>query len=299
MNEAQPKYTELYVVQGLENGIFGGPFKTQFEMDNGVVASITQLYKRDIKITAQSPMTSEELIYISQNVEKLLMLFDGRFYTIEKLTVSNDNEVAEDILDEYEKTRLNCFSSNSLYWNSDLKLISFQDVLTNDLYDKWLSLIDDLDIVYQVFLYALSDNKMTSDLNFAFLAEIAEPLVELLKERTYYCQSLAPGERGTTLRMCIDNLVVLYGTDIFEKELENNYSVFIGRVVKSRVRIMHIKKNQKEFFDGGECLKYSLKFSLLYRTILLSLLGVPYQDYKDKIQIVTKSIDEWNVTGGN
>lgn len=299
MNEPQFKYTELYVIQGLENGILGGPFQTQFEIHNGVVVSVSQAVKREIKLKSEFPMTSEELIYIFQDLEKLLMLFDGRFYTIEKLTVFNDNAEPVEILNEYNKIRLNYFNSNSLYWNSDLKIISFQDVLTTDLYNKWLSLIGDLDIVYQVFLYALSDNKMTSDLNFAFLAEIAEPLVELLKERTYYCQSLSPGERGTTLRMCIDNLIVIYGTDIFAKELEDNYSAFLDRAVKSRVRIMHIKKNQKNFFDGGKCLKYSLKFSLLYRTILLSLLGISYQEYKDKIQIATKSIDEWDVTGGN
>lgn len=298
MNESQHKYTELYVVQGLENGILGGPFQKEIQLDN-IVASVSQSVKKKIKLKSEVPMTSKELICVFQDVEKLLMLFDGRFYTIEKLTVSNDDAESVEILDEYNKSRLNYFDSNSLYWNSDLKLISFQDVLTSDLYNKWLSLIGDLDIVYQVFLYVLSDNKMTSDLNFSFLAEIAEPLVELLKERTYYCQSLSPGERGTTLRMCIDNLIIIYGTDIFAKELEDNYSAFLDRVVKSRVRIMHIKKNQKNYFDGGECLKYSLKFSLLYRTILLSLLGIPYQRYKKRIQIVTKSIDEWDVTGGN
>lgn len=58
---------------------------------------------------------------------------------------------------------------------------------------------------------------------------------------------------------------------------------------------MHIKKNQKDFFDGKECIKYSLKFSLLYRRILLSLLGVPYQEYKENIKSASKKIDEWNM----
>ena len=66
----------------------------------------------------------------------------------------------------------------------------FSDVLTTDLYKQWSSLIDDLDIVYQVFLYVLSDNKMTADLNFAFLAELAEPFTELVKERTAILKKL-------------------------------------------------------------------------------------------------------------
>lgn len=295
MGDLQFKCTKLSVVQGLENGILGGPFQTQFEMDDGIVASITQLDKREIELTSNVPMMCEELIFIFQNIEKLLMLFDGRFYTIEKLTISNENSETVDILNNYNKTRLNCLSSKDFCHYSWLKLVPFQDVLTNNLYKNWQDLIDDLDIAFKVFLYALSDNKMTVDLNFAFLAELAEPFVELLKDRTYYCQSLNPGERGTSLRTCIDNLIVLYGSDIFQKELKDNYSLFLERVVKSRVRIMHIKKNQKDYFDGEECLRYSLKFSLIYRKILLSMLCIPYGKYKEQIQIATQNIDDWRI----
>lgn len=292
MDDSQFKGTKLSVVQGLEKGILGGPFQKQFKMDDGIAVSISQMGKREIELISNVPMTTEELIPFFQNVERLLMLFDGRFYTVEKLTFTNESAEPEEFLNEYEKSRLNYFCSKDLCQYSWLKLISFQDVLTTDLYKQWISLIDDLDIVYQVFLYVLSDNKMTADLNFAFLAELAEPFTELVKERTYYCQTLNPGERGTTLKMCVDNLIILYGTDIFANELKNNYALFLDRVVKSRVRVMHIKKQQKDFFDGNECLKYSLKFSLLYRKILLSLLGVPYEEYKEKIQIALKNIDE-------
>lgn len=235
MDDLQFKGTKLSVVQGLENGVMGGPFQQKFELDNGIVVSISQMFKREIGLTSRSPITSEDLIFIFQDIQKLLMLFDGRFYTIEKLTVSNDNAESVDVLNEYNKMRLNCFYSKDLYQYSWLKIISFQDVLANDLYKEWLSLIGDLDIAFQVFLYALSDNKMTVDLNFAFLVELAEPLVELLKERTYYCQSLNPGERGTTLKMCIDNLIVLYGADIFAKELEDNYTLFLATVYKGNI----------------------------------------------------------------
>ena len=299
MGDLQLKGNRLVVVQGLEKGILGGLFQTEMKLDNGVTVSISQMVKRKIELISDSLMTSDELLPIFRNIEKLLMLLDGKFYTIEKLTIAIDEAEPEDILNEYQKTRLSCFSSKDLYQYSWLQITSFQDVLTNELYRKWLSLIDDLNIVYQVFLYALSDNKMTVDLNFAFLVELAEPFVELLKDRTYYCQSLAPGERGTSLKMCVDNLIVLYGDDIFAQELENDYNAFLERVVKSRVRIMHIKKNQKNYFDGKECIRYSLKFSLLYRKILLSLLGFSDQQYNANIQIATKSIDEWKMTEVN
>ena len=295
MGDLQLKSNRLSVVQGLENGILGGPFQTEFELDNDVTISIKQIGKREIELKSNYLMASNELLSIYQNVVKLLMLLDGRFYTIEKLTIFNDDVEPVDILDEYKKKQLNCFCSRDLYQYPWLKVISFQDVLTNDLYKRWCTLIDDLDIVFQLFLYVLSDNKMTVDLNFAFLIELAEPFVELTNKRTNNCQSLTPEKRGTTLKMCVDNLIKLYGTDIFAKELGNNYTLFLERVVKSRVRIMHIKKNQKDYFDGKECTRYSLKFSLLYRKILLSLLGISSQKCNANIQIATKNIDEWEM----
>ena len=67
------------------------------------------------------------------------------------------------------------------------------------------------------------------------------------KENTFYCQTLTPGERGTTLIQCIDSIVTLYGTDIFTAELMNDYSGFLSTAVGSRVRIMHIKKKQQKY----------------------------------------------------
>lgn len=296
MVDLQFKCTKLFVVQGLENGYIGGSFQKKFKLDNGAdVSIISKSGKINIELTSNSPMKCEEFINIFQDIDKLLMLFDGKFYTIEKLIASNDKAESRDILSEYNSIRLNCFYSKDLYKYSFLKINLLQDVLTKDLYDKWCSLIGDLDIAFQMFLYALSDNKMTVDLNFAFLVELAEPFTELVKNNTYYCQSLTPGERGTTLKMCIDNLIVIYGTDIFANELKDDYTSFLEMVVNSRVRIMHIKKNQKKFFDGNECIKYSLKFSVLYRKILLSLLDVPYQKYKENIINISKKIDDWKI----
>lgn len=296
MLDLQFKCTKLFVVQKLENGFNLVSFQNKFKLDNGVdVSIISKFCKINIELISNSPMKCEEFINIFQDIDKLLMLFDGRFYTIEKLIVSNDEAESRDILNEYNSIRLNCFYSKELYKYSWLKINLLQDVLTKDLYDKWCSLISDLDIAFQMFLYTLSDNKMTIDLNFAFLVELAEPFTELVKNSTNYCQSLTPGKRGTTLKDCIYNLIKEYGTDIFANESKDDYEPFLKMVVNSRVRIMHIKKNQENFFDGNECIKYSLKFSVLYRKILLSLLDVPYQKYKENIINISKKIDDWKI----
>ena len=127
MSDLQFKGNKLSVIQGLKNGFLSGPFQTEFKLDNGVVVSISQMTKRWIEFTSDSPMTSDEFIFIFQDVEKLLMLFDGKFCTIEKLIVSNNNEETVDVLSEYNKIRLNYFSSKNLYQYSWLKIISFQE----------------------------------------------------------------------------------------------------------------------------------------------------------------------------
>lgn len=76
------------------------------------------------------------------------------------------------------------------------------------------------------------------------LIELAEPLVEIVKKHTNFYASLTPGARGTSLKNCLDALITKYGVDIFERELSNDYEKFLSALVNSRVRIMHIKREQ-------------------------------------------------------
>jgi hypothetical protein len=225
------------------------------------------------------------------------MLFDGRFYRIEKLEFTDDNndksERFSSVSKELLNNRLSYFESKDFLQYFLFKLIPYQDVLNAEVYSKWKSLLEQMDITYQVLLYSTSNNKYPIDMNFAFLVELSEPFVELVKENTYLCQSLSPGERGTTLKMCVDALITHFGTDIFEKELSSgNYKSFLDNVIGSRVRIMHIKKKQGKYFEGKECIRYWMKFSILYRRIIFELLGIPYKTYEYKLKRAVKIIDE-------
>ena len=91
-----------------------------------------------------------------------------------------------------------------------------------------------------------------------FLIHLAETLVEVLKVYTNSFQKLKPGN-GTSLRACVKALIKEYGEDIFEKEMEANEKEFLSTVINSRVRIMHIKRNQKiKYFNGNESVLYIL-----------------------------------------
>lgn len=286
---------KLSVVEGIKKGILGGPFQTEFTLNNGVSVSINQAGKRFIEFSASAPLSCDELFVCFQTVEKLLMLFDGRFYALEQLVFSTNGTEQPDITSEYLQKRLGYFSSRDIYRDPCLCLMPFQDVLNAELIEKWNSLLEELGIAHQVFLYSMSDNKMTVDLNFAFLVELAEPFAELLKEKTYFCQSLVPGERGTTLKMCVDTLIMIFGKDIFADELSRDYASFLDKVVGSRVRVMHIKKKITNYLDVGMLLQTSMKFNLLYRVILFELLGISQIEYKSALLSAVKAVDDWQI----
>jgi len=157
-------------------------------------------------------------------------------------------------------------------------------------------LLEELDIAHQMYLYAMGDTKITVDVKCAFLIELAETLVEVLKVYTNSFQKLKPGD-GTSLKACVKALIEEYGKDIFEREMEANEKEFLSTVINSRVCIMHIKRNQKiKYFDGNESVLYILKLNLLYRRILLDILGVEKQVYVDKLRKCVSRLNRWNDT---
>lgn len=80
------------------------------------------------------------------------------------------------------------------------RLIEFDKVLTNTVFDKWLKLLCEIDIVNQVYLYTISKNSMPVDMRLSFMTELAEPLVEIVNSEKSYFLSLKPGSRGSTLK---------------------------------------------------------------------------------------------------
>lgn len=58
---------------------------------------------------------------------------------------------------------------------------------------------------------------------------------------------------------------------------------------------MHIKRNREReaIVDGRECVYYLMKLSLLYRVLLLNLLGTPEDDYDLRLKAATETVDGW------
>ena len=284
-----------------DNIILGGPHVAEFETrDNKFFIKIEQCGYRKISIKASEETSVFELYGVFTKIERLLMIFDGQFLNLENLEFTDSSDTEKSMLKSVGNNlmhqRLSYFKSSDLVSYKVDKLLEFEEVLNSDLYDKWEQLLEELDIAHQMYLYAMGDTKITVDVKCAFLIELSETLVEVLKVYTNSFQKLKPGN-GTSLKACVKALIEEYGKDIFEREMEANEKEFLSTVINSRVRIMHIKRNQKiKYFDGNESVLYILKLSLLYRRILLEILGVEKQVYVDKLRKCVSRLNRWNDT---
>lgn len=280
-----------------------GPHTIEFDVgeDKHFHIRVEQCGIRKIIITSDEDVLVFELNALFSRIERLLMMLDGTFISLSEMQFSESDTVEESMLrsckENLLRKRLSYFTSANFCNYSHDKLMEYDTIVTAELFCKWEQLLDELDVVHQMYLYSLSDSRITVDVKCAFLIELAEPLIEIVKKHTNFFVSLTPGSRGTSLKNCLDALITKYGVDIFKSELSNNYEQFLATMVNSRVRIMHIKREQKGlYFNGNESVLYASKMSLLYRRIIFEVLNIDEMHYKDKLIKCVSSWDQWNDT---
>ena len=183
-----------------------GPHAVGFdiEKDKAFHIDVEQCGIRKISITSDVDVSVFDLYALFSRIERLLMLFDGAFISLSEIQLSKSDTVDEKILhsceEHFMKGRLSYFMSADFCNYSIEKMLGFDSIITADLYCKWENLLDELDVVHQMYLYSLSNSGMTVDIKCAFLIELAEPLVEIVKKHTNFYASLIPGARGTSLK---------------------------------------------------------------------------------------------------
>lgn len=91
-----------------------------------------------------------------------------------------------------------------------------------------------------------------------------------------------------------DNITCEDGQEIFRGEYQKDLEGFVQILVNSRNRIAHIKSKQnRKFLNGDESVLYLHKFSLMYRIILLDLLDIPLNRYKERLSNCIETINCW------
>ena len=212
---------------------FGEQKMSEFQIADPSILhiKIEQNKSRTITIESNIDVLADDLYNVLTHIERLLMMFDGRFFPLDDLQFLDSDSSEDNQLAIYAKNccliRLSYYDSIDFCKYEINKLLDFDSIFSAELYQRWVDLLDDLSIVHQMFLYSLCDGGPTKDIKCAFLIELAEPLIEIIKTRKHNFSSLTPDERGTTLKNCLDVLVTKYGEDIFCKELSGNYGKFL------------------------------------------------------------------------
>lgn len=299
MNETM-NVNKLVATYGSKRMDLGGPYTINFNVikEAKVAITMSQIGNRQIIVSSDKEISYEKLYSMLTTFEKLLMIIDGKFIPLRTIQLFCSNDHDEKLLREIEnklvEKRLTYYSTADYFntkWNCLVNLGSIS--IDVNLFHKWKNLLIELGDVHQTFLYHTAVTDLTIDHRCAFFIQLAEPLVELVKKHTTYFSTLKPGKKGTSLRKCLIALILKYGEDIFNKELSENFDKFLSVMVKSRVRITHIKNEQQNrFFDGPESYIYMLKMSLLYRKVIFEILGIEYEKYREQLVYIVSQLDE-------
>lgn len=293
----------LKAVFGLEKGMMPSTPMCAFRITGTPTIHITieQSGIRIIMIKSEVEVPATDLYHILVLLEKLIMMFDGRFFSLNELNFSDSDNCTKEQLKSRENhcliNRITYFRSSGFCLYSINRLIGFHEILNEEIFVKWEKLLASLDIVHQMFIYSLCDSGLPTDVKCAFLIEMAEPLIEIVNEYRNAFSKLKPGCKGTSLKDCLKALIKEYGSVIFEDELGAACfeTAFLQTLVDSRVRIMHIKHSQKKMtLNGKESVLYAVKMYLLYRCIAFDLLGIDQSSYQDNLHACILSWNEWN-----
>lgn len=283
---------ELIITQMPENGFLGGPKTNSFFVginDLRYDVIINQLGQREITISSPSGKY-EDMLSVYYNLETLLMLFDGQFYPI-----SNAFD-GTDITASWKKRSLPSYASADFMIGLGNKLLDYDTILDDILFQNWCSLRAELDLVHNMILYCLSSVKMPKDMQCAFMTEAFKGVCELIHNKHPSFSLPLNQKKKLELKPALLAVVDEYGTDIFAEELARNRARFAQILVNTRNRIAHIKSRQNQvYLNGGECVMYLVKLSLLYRVILFDLLGISENKYKSALMKRIQAVNDHDV----
>lgn len=225
MKEHIPRFKTLSAHYEQKGLALSGPHEACINMRCGNIAyevDIKQYRTREITVVAAEPVPWSSIQTPLFLIERLLMVFDGAFVPLASVEFggSPDGDGGEAEGAQVLAQRLSYFDSDLCSSNiPNDKLIDYWDVLTGDLVEKWLSLVGQLDIMNQMYLYIMSKSGMPIDFRYAFLIELAEPLIEMCNKEKGLFSHLAEQEKPT-LRDCLDAVIGEYGKVIFSREMQ-------------------------------------------------------------------------------
>ena len=218
------------------------------------------------------------------------MLMDGQFYPITSVT-QDGVEITTSI---QKKLLPNYFSADFMIGENN-RLINFDEVLSETLFSNWCLIQEELDIVHNTALYCLSRVEMPVDMKCAFLIEAFIGVGEIIQsKKSEFVLPKRKSREESQLGLDLKYIISHYGQEIFRGEYQKDLEGFVQILVNSRNRIAHIKSKQnRKFLNGDESVLYLHKLSLMYRIILLDLLDIPLNRYRERLSNRIETINCW------
>lgn len=254
---------------------------------------------KTLQITTSENVSFNDLYELAMDILRFENLFEGRFFAIKSFFVDN-----QDLIDDIRPKLLG-------YMKGNKTAPYFYMVEDDAIYKKWFlafqKYLKDKLLRYHVFLYATFLPGMTADIRIAQLIEIFEPTANELAEEGRIQLPAAPYKVfKNTCRKCgaqitrkvpnknvylkdrIAAIIKAYGKDIF---IGDSKAKLIKKAVAVRNKVDHVEK-QACAMTGAECGVYLLKFSMLYRIIVMEEIGVPYEFIKPRLKLEIEDMNK-------
>lgn len=250
---------------------------------------VEQNSKRTVTIEVVGDGCYDELLKMYYEFKRLLMIFDGCFTNI-----ASAKDISADITHSIKKRNLPSYNTASYILKECIGLTNYQGLLDQELFSKWLDIETQLGLVHQMYLYCLSDADIPIDLKCAFMIELFRGVAELVEKKDSTFKLRRNQNGHVHLKDVLSSLIGKYGNSIFYEEMKHSCQ-FIQILVDSRNRIAHLAY-KKEYLNGPQCEIYIMKLSMLYRKILLELMGIPKQLINKDMKKSIKKINSRAVT---
>lgn len=260
-------------------GVWENRYDFEKEENNISITVSRRLKYIDVTIIAE---TKTYLVEILFSVLRFENLFLGHFYKTETLVLDEDEalETIDDILPFYHST-VKWLLLPNFTMNRDM----------NAEFSNWLDLDRKLGIIHNMFLYAAYAKDLTNDVKLALILQTFEPISEDLAKQGKITITPHNHKNAKDSRIIFGDRVFAimncYGNDIFQ---EDNIDGVLEKSVNLRDKIVHLDRSIVETLNGKQAAYYLQKFVMLYIIVILTELGIDYNQLQLKILEV---LDKW------
>ena len=167
-----------------EDGVCA-PIRRYYYEDNVTIQVEQASFVRTTTIKSDNPMRAMHLWGVFLCFDLFFMLCEGQFIEINEVSFFSGEEATEPLKRFSEicvDERPNFYHSADFCRYPINCWINPISLLSQELFDNWIDLLDKLDIIHNVVLYNVSNVGITIDIKAMFLIESFEGLADLLKD---------------------------------------------------------------------------------------------------------------------